>query len=157
MQVLGPVVTNYTSRVVTAAAFIDQTLVIQLIGWPYHWMALSECGIGRLFWRDEVFTDTRITHHNDPAWFCVRARWRAFRHAYGSFNKSVRVAAITDFAFLAKISALSSFSGNRGTKFAKISNFSLVRHFSRWGWRPFSEFATHRTTAVSDRGYSGSK
>src|SRR6266498_2527215 len=35
MQVLGPGVTNYTSRVVTAAAFIDQTLVIQPIGWPY--------------------------------------------------------------------------------------------------------------------------
>jgi hypothetical protein len=57
-------------------------------------------------WRNEVFTDTPITHHNDPAWFCARASWRAFRHAYGSFNKSVRVVAITNFAFLAKIFAL---------------------------------------------------
>jgi hypothetical protein len=60
------------------------------------WLAAEVVGY---LWRNEVFTDTPIAHHNDPAWFCARASWRAFRHAYGSFNKSVRVAAITDFAF----------------------------------------------------------
>ena len=84
-------------------------------------------------WRNEVFTDTPITHHNDPAWFLARARWRTFRCAYGSSNKSVRVAAITNFAFLAKIFALLCSSGNCETKFAKIFNLSVVQRCRRWG------------------------
>ena len=97
-------------------------------GNPTHWMALSECGIGRLFWRDEVFTDTRIAYHNDPACSVPTRAGAGFValtavliSQFGSLQSRI-------LRFFAKIFAPSFFSGNREAKFAKIFNFSLVRH-----------------------------
>jgi hypothetical protein len=71
-------------------------------------------------WRNDVFTDTSIAHHNDPAWFGTRASWRAFRCTYGSFNKSRRVAAIANSAFFAKIFLTNTFFYGEGrAKFPK--------------------------------------
>jgi len=113
-------------------------------------------------WRIGVFTDTLITDHNDLAWFCARANWRVFLHAHARSNKSVRVTAIANLQFLRKYwSAIAlanwhiSFSGNRGTKFAKTSRKAI----RVWPYgltvadTSASEFATHKRTAVSDRGY----
>ena len=47
--------------------------------------------------------DTGITNDHDPPWFGARANWRVFLHGHPSSNKSVRVTAIANFAFFAKV------------------------------------------------------
>jgi len=83
-------------------------------------MPLSDCGIGRPFWRDEVFTDTRIAYDNDPACSVLTRDGARF----------VALAAVLVSQFGSLPSLI--FSGNCGTKLAKIFDFSLMRHCSRW-------------------------
>jgi hypothetical protein len=50
------------------------------------------------------FTDTRVSHRYDPAWFSARTSWRAFPHSNSGVNKSVRATAIANLRFLRKYS-----------------------------------------------------
>jgi hypothetical protein len=42
-------------------------------------VASDDCG-------HALFAHTRISHHNDPAWFCSRANWRAIFHVYAGLT-----------------------------------------------------------------------
>jgi hypothetical protein len=56
---------------------------VESIGAPANMtspVASNDCG-------HALLTDTRVSHHYDPAWFSARASWRAFLPAYMGFNK----------------------------------------------------------------------
>jgi len=57
--------------------------------------------------------------------------------------------------FYESILPLSFFSGNRGAKFVKIFQSSVTGVVAEGADLGCSRVATHRETAVSDRGYSG--
>jgi hypothetical protein len=54
-------------------------------------VASDDCG-------HPLFVDTRVAHHNNPAWFCACTSWRGCFHAYIRFNKSIRAIANGKFS-----------------------------------------------------------